>query len=297
MPIDRPSDLPDDERPPTENPSRAADEWRAAEDSQEPSGRRPSPTEQAADQPEPSPDERPGTRSQPSPDAPAADNERLNSGEQRADDERRAPDTQPVDEARPDASTAANEAPDPPEAPAAEPRTRQEHADTDPRETISENEAPAHSADAWSRESQSDPQLDYPPTTQQQSDGRATDDAVSPADLEGKNHGSRTAKGESERPEAQPWQSSPEADLETDIGQLSDAEPQAGEEVHETHYRGTNPRPFFNHDPTLDANSAVDADKKDGDSQDRYPTPAKDATSSKLTRLVTDENGWTTLSK
>jgi len=89
MPIDHPSDLPDD--------ADRADEWRAAEDSQAPGGRRPSPPEQAAEQSLPSADGRPDDRSQASSDAPAAGSERLNPGDQQGDDERRAPDRQAAD--------------------------------------------------------------------------------------------------------------------------------------------------------------------------------------------------------
>ncbi len=132
MPIDRPSDLPDDERPATENAGRAADEWRAAEDSQAPGGRRPSPAVQASEQPQPSADGRPDDRGQPSADGPAGGSEQRNPGDQQGDAEDRALDTQPVDEARPEASAATAEAPDQPEAATAEPRTRQEHADIHP---------------------------------------------------------------------------------------------------------------------------------------------------------------------
>ena len=145
MPIDHPSDLPDD--------ADRADEWRAAEDSQAPGGRRPSPPEQAAEQSLPSADGRPDDRSQASSDAPAADSERLNPGDQQGDDERRAPDTHSADEARPDASTATAEAPDPPEAATAEPRTRQEHADT-PADGRGDLELPEDSIDGQTEESE-----------------------------------------------------------------------------------------------------------------------------------------------
>ena len=179
MPIDHPSDLPDD--------ADRADEWQAAEDSQAPGGRRPNPAEQTAEQTDPSPDERPGARSKPSSDAPAADNDRPDPGEQRADDERHAPDTQPVDSARPDASTVTAEAPDPPEA-AAEPRTRQEHADTDRPEKTGETEY--YAVDAGSEESLPDQaQSADPPIALQQPDSQqSANDADYPAEVEDTDH-------------------------------------------------------------------------------------------------------------
>ncbi len=275
MPIDHPSDLPDD--------ADRAGEWRAAEDSQAPGGRRPNPAEQAAEQPPPSAGARPDDRSQASSDAPAADSERLSPGDQQGDNERRAPGTQPVDQARPDTSTAAAEAPDPPEAATSEPRTRQEHADTGPPQRIAEIEAPTHSVDESSTESQGDRgQFQDPPTTEQQSDPRQiADDPPSPDGLEGNKRDPRSANDGAESPANQPRLSSHEADLETDTEQVVNAGPQEGDSTSQS----------FNRDPTLDTNPS-DGTDKDGDSTDRQPSSANDATTDGLIGPVTDTE-WT----
>jgi predicted ABC-type ATPase len=263
MPIDHPSDLPDDDRPRAGDPGQAADEWRAAEDSQAPGGRRPSPAEQAAEQPQPNANGRPDDRSHPSADAPAADRERRDPGEGQTDDQRRAPDRQAVEEARPDARTTSSEAADPPNGAAAEPRTRQEHADVHSEES-------SGAADARSPEPHLEhaPSQDSPDTLDQSDDEQFTKNADGPGEMEDSRDETLVA----------------EADL-------NEAEGQADTTPNQT---PSNPRHEVSNDVTPDRRADADPlppdvfDAKDGIPPERQPSLDSDTVADNPVPPLTD---------
>ena len=278
MPIDHPSDLPDD--------ADRADEWRAAEDSQAPGGRRPSPPGQAAEQ-SLSADGRPDDRSQASSDAPAADSERLNPGDQQGDDERRAPDTQPVNEAQPEASTATAEAPDPPDAATAEPRTRQEHADTD---TAEGSPGPA---DAWSDEPHSrNPQSPDETDGQQQfDDEHSASNADYPRETEEAEHETLTAGLDSDELKDQFIESTIETDPDKDVGPDFEAEPPADTTSNQA---PPNPRDEISDDAALGRRANVNSllpdafDAEDSTPSNRSLSSGSDSSTDNPVRPLTD---------